>query len=44
MIFNISLVYVSLLLVLYLISLAFISDYRISRETHEQNLCKLSVS
>jgi Na+/melibiose symporter-like transporter len=43
-IFNLGLVYVSLLLVLYLISLAFISGYRISRETHEQNLRKLSAS
>lgn len=43
-IFNLGLVYVSLLLVLYLIALAFISGYRISRETHEQNLRKLSAS
>jgi glycoside/pentoside/hexuronide:cation symporter, GPH family len=41
-IFNLGLVYVPVLLTLYLISLAFISGYRISRETHEQNLRKLS--
>jgi glycoside/pentoside/hexuronide:cation symporter, GPH family len=41
-IFNMGLVYVSLLLVLYLISLAFICGYRISRDTHEENLRKLT--
>lgn len=43
-IFNLGLVYVPVLLVLYLISLAFISGYRISRATHEENVRKLSAS
>jgi Na+/melibiose symporter-like transporter len=43
-IFHLGLVYVPVLLVLYVISIAFISGYRISRETHEENLRKLSAS
>jgi glycoside/pentoside/hexuronide:cation symporter, GPH family len=41
-IFNLGLLYVPTLLVLYAISIAFISGYQISRATHEQNLRKLA--
>lgn len=44
LIFNLGLIYVPLLLGLYLISLAFIACYRISRDTHGQNLRKLAGS
>lgn len=43
-IFNLGLVYVPVLFGLYLVSLAFIAGYRISRDTHEENLRKLAGS
>ena len=42
MIWRLGFVYVTLLVAVYAIAIAFLSTYRISRDTHEENLRRLA--